>query len=104
MDASNSEQQFKLKAESCTAVFYPEMDLSQLIETFGITKYNAESVKVLEKLLVGLKVRITYDEARKDNVKIIKNIGSPPRDIKFVKKDGNGSTDVIAHFEHSEYL
>lgn len=104
MDVSTSKGQLNLQAGSCTAVFYPEMVLSQLIETFGITNYSTESNKILESLLVGLKVRITYDDARKNKVKIIKSIGRPPRDIDFVDKEGNGSTNVIAHFEHSESL
>ena len=104
MDVSNSKEQLNLQARSCTAVFYPEMALSQLIETFSIPKYDTEGIKTLENLLVGLQVRITYDKARKDKVKTIKSIGRLPQDIKFVDKQGNGSTDVVAHFEHSGFL
>ena len=104
MDVSTSKEQLSLQAGSCTAAFYPEMALSQLIETFSIAEYNTEGIRTLENLLVGLQVRITYDKARKDKVKTIKSIGRLPQDIKFVDKEGNGSTDVIAHFEHSEFL
>ena len=104
MNISNGKEQLNLQARSCTAVFYPEMALSQLIETFSIPKYDTEGIKILENLLVGLQVRITYDKARKDKVKTIKSIGRLPREIKFVEKEGNGSTDVKAHFEHSKSL
>ena len=104
MDVLTRREQLNLRARSCTAVYYPEMSLSQLIETFGITKYNAQGIEILEKLLVGLKVCITYDKARKDKVKTIKSIGDLPRNIKFVNQDGNGSTDVKAHFENSKSL
>ena len=104
MDVSTSNKQLSLHAASCTAVYYPEMALSELIETFEIKEYNKQGIEMLEKQLVGLKVRITYDKTRKDKVKTIKSIGPIPQDIEFFGNEGNSSTDVIAHFGHSEFV